>query len=275
MAQARAAGSTSPSTPSTFKVCGIDGSSFETPPINAIDGKLYQELYQIIAKRVELKPWTKLVLTSGGKVIDSTTAGWHVGPEISYVLQQVGAAEASLKFLQALAGDTLPMADAMDAAMDALESLEFGFSFKTSLTNVSLPSSLRSLNLGFRFDESLNGLALPQTLQTLTFGHQFNQSLTGVTWPSSLRKLTFGQSFNQSLVGAFPVPFPSLESLTLGSNFNQSLEAVSLPENIRNLKFGDRFNQSLEGISLPGSMEHLEFGRGFNQSLEGVTLPSL
>ncbi|CAK9028910.1 unnamed protein product [Durusdinium trenchii] len=265
---------------------GVDGSTFHLP---VDDAATVDDLSKTITAKCGAKPGHRLVLTSGGNVLDDSKPLLKqlCGEEITYVMQRVSAGEAAVSLLRAtkesrnhlpsslqtltfgyglnqiLQGVTLP---------SRLHTLTFGGEFKESLEDVTLPSSLQTLTFGERFNQSLKGVTLPSSLQTLTFGERFNQSLKGVMLPSRLRTLTFSEDFNQSLKD---VTLPnSLQTLSFGFKFNQRLEAVTLPRSLQTLIFGHCFNQSLKGVTLPSSVQALSFGFKFNQSLKGVTLPS-
>ena len=144
------------------------------------------------------------------------------GREISYVVRQVCALEAAIKFRRALVDRTRDDVHTHATVIYAIACLTFDTGFNHSLEGVRLPSSLQTLTFGRSFNQSLEGVTLPSSLQTLTFGNKFNQSLEGVTLPSTLKTLTFGGKFNQSLDG---VTFPdSLQTLSFNCNASDGVD---------------------------------------------------
>ncbi|CAK9085089.1 unnamed protein product [Durusdinium trenchii] len=197
-----------------LNVHGIDGSTFQ---LLAVDGTTVDDLYRIIRESAGMKPGSRLVLTSGGKVLDASKPLLQQvdGDEIMFVVRQIAAGEAAVSLLRALA-----------------EAKVHSKQFPLLAADVDAINAITSLTLDF--DQSLDGVALPSGLQRLTFGSDFNQSLDGVTLPSGLQTLTF--NFNQSLDG---VTLPSgLQTLTLDGEFNQKLGWCNAAQRLAELDLG-------------------------------------
>ena len=130
----------------SLKIQGLDGSTFQ---LQVGDAATVADVSKQISEKMEMKPSSTLVLTSGGNILnDSQPLLQQVeSGEISFVVKQISPYQAVKSFYQAAQDTSKTALTAADlSAINAVSSLETDYTFDQSLEGIPLPSSLSNFD---------------------------------------------------------------------------------------------------------------------------------